>query len=163
MYSVFEDRTLRAKHLSKLEKAIHVAEEIVARMSRAERLASVTVKRDDGHLMACATNRRIIGYAVQDALSEAQQFDATTHVLQMEFSKIKWLWDGEAAAEAIGQACLNHQGPLKVTITDSICSYFGVDEIERITAKAFNYAQSLQTDHTSVAMPSTGVELESQV
>lgn len=62
-----------------------------------------------------------------------EEFDATDAVLLMEHERLVGLDDDDESSDEIGRAHVDWDGPFHVQITDSICRYFGVEEVSDVT------------------------------
>lgn len=65
-----------------------------------------------------------------------EEFDATDHILLMEPAAVRQLQDDRENTDCIGQAHVSWNGPHQVSIVDSICEFFGVDDVSEITDEA---------------------------
>jgi len=77
---------------------------------------------------------------------DIEKFDATSHVLNMGLSDIWELEDNQYSTDHIGEAYVEHNGPFEVEITESICEFFGVDNLEEITQNMIDEAKSLHVE-----------------
>jgi len=77
-----------------------------------------------------------------DALFLAEkEVDVTNAVLLLEHRAVLELQDASGQTDEIGFTHVDHSGPLEVYVTDSICSFFGVDALSDITSAAFAEAR----------------------
>lgn len=131
-------------------EAIAVAETVLDR-TRDDKRTTVTVENKDGYLLASVTNRRIEGrfykqhwggYNGDDAIDVGEEiFDATDAVLLMSHEALLEMHDNRDSSDRIGWEHVSWAGPRYVRIVDSICAYFGVDDIHHITPDAFEFAR----------------------
>lgn len=149
-YSVLQDGG-HYDDLDDLNTAINLAEELLGAVPQGEE-ATFTVENEDGKLLASATNRRIIGRFLKqqwggrkndDAIACGEEdFDATDAILLMDRKDLIELEDGSESTDRIGQDHISWHGPCEVTLTDSICEFFGVSSVEEITDEALAYARN---------------------
>lgn len=145
-YGVFQDGG-HYDHLDTLYEAIGLAEELLGGIPDGE-CSTFTVERD-GRLLASVTNRRITGTFHKEYWSagekaqecEALEFDATGHVLRMAGGELRALRDNRESSDAVGRAHVAWNGPFRVTLVDSVCAFFGVDDVEDITDEALAFAR----------------------
>ena len=145
-YGVFQDGG-RYDDLGTLCEAIGLAEELMGGIPVGE-CSTFTVERD-GRLLASVTNRRITGTfhkeywsAREEAVEcEALEFDATGHVLRMAGGELRALRDNRDSSDAVGQAHVAWNGPFRVTLVESVCEFFGVDDVADITDEALAFAR----------------------
>lgn len=107
------------------------------------------VSGDDPKLVASVTNRRIIGTFYKqfwggrkgdDALPcGEEEFDGTNEVLMADLERLHGIEDNSETTDEIGM--VEWSGPRYVEIVDSICRYFGVDDVEDITQEALEFAR----------------------
>lgn len=137
------------------------AEDLDAALTRANEIlsatdpatpATITVETPDGYLLASVSTRRIIGvfhkqrwegrkhdYAVPCG---STNFDATHTILQMEHRTLLALCDDDQSSDDVGLTYMTWEGPYYVTITQSICDFFGVNELDAITPEALAYSRT---------------------
>lgn len=70
-----------------------------------------------------------------------EEFDATDAVLLMEHDRLMELDDDDESSDEIGRAHVDWDGPFHVQITDSICRYFGVEEVSDVTPEMLELAR----------------------
>ncbi|HDR8994464.1 TPA: hypothetical protein QDB01_000341 [Burkholderia vietnamiensis] len=92
---------------------------------------------------------RIMGTYVQqvwirDNAEEVErvEFDATLHVLCMDYERLISVRDCDETSDAIGNAHVEWDGPHSVLIEDSIRAFFGVDSLSAITPAMHQAARS---------------------
>lgn len=114
--------------------------------------ATITVETPDGYLLASVSTRRIVGvfhkqrwegrkhdYAVPCGTAH---FDATHAILQMDHRTLLTLCDDDERSDDLGRNSVTWDGPCYVEITQSICDFFGVNELDAITPEALTYART---------------------
>ncbi|HEJ2342749.1 TPA: hypothetical protein ACWLUJ_005719 [Pseudomonas aeruginosa] len=130
-----------------LNYAIDLAEQHLA--ANNDDQTTFTVENQDGYMLACATNRRIIGtFSKQqwDGNDEANtveevEFDATDYVLLLTGEAIRALVDGRDSSDQVGLAHISWDGPFRVDVVDSITRFFGVASLQEITDESLAYAK----------------------
>lgn len=132
---------------SDLASAIDLAEVL---LGGATEETTFTVESASGHLMAALTNRRITGLFTKQAWGgkknktamfvSNEEFDATDHILSMQLEKLVEVKDDDQTSDKIGESHIKWDGPFRVEIEESICSYFGVDDVTQITKEALEFA-----------------------
>ena len=149
-YSVCQDGNIYAT----LEQAIAVAEELPAGSDSDEPSTFTVVDEHDPYLpvVASFTNRRITGGFVKQVWTgrkkdyaeevETVEFDATDHILLMEYERFTKIEDNDYESDEIGRDFVSWDGPCVVHIEESICEYFGVSEIRDITEALFNQVKA---------------------
>lgn len=75
-------------------------------------------------------------------LTGSIEFDATDAVLRMSADAIRRLEDHSESTDEIGRSCVEHDGPFEVDVTDSICSYFGIDDLSDLTEAHLDFVRS---------------------
>lgn len=116
--------------------------------------ATLTVEDEaaEREIIASISTNRIIGTYIKqqwggrkndNALTvEEVEFDGTDHILLMSLEEIHELWDSSEESDAIGMQHVSWNGPCEVTITQSICAYFGVTDVKEIHAENFAYVRN---------------------
>lgn len=134
--------------LKDLPHAVELAEELLGGVMP-EQLSTFTVVDEDGALKASVTNRRIIGTFFKQHWRDDNEpvdigrveFDATDAILLMTLVDLHALEDRDDSTDAIGGNHVQWAGPFEVEIVESICLYFGVDDLCAITDEALTYAR----------------------
>ena len=114
-----------------------------------ESKVTLSIRDENDYLLASITNRKIIGEFVKENWTDhdgvytvgTEEFDATSAVLHMDHSHLIEVYDKEETSVYIGRQHINWNGPCSVHITDNICRYFGVEDIEEITPEAIEFAR----------------------
>lgn len=111
-----------------------------------------TVEEEGGDAFASISNRRIVGTFLKQQWGGSkndqaypcgeEEFDATDYVLNMEYEDLVQVEDGDYSSDEIGKAHVEWDGPFEVSIEESICEYFGVGSIRRITKDNYVYVRS---------------------
>jgi hypothetical protein len=111
-----------------------------------------TVENESGAVLASASNRRIIGTFTKQQWGGRKNdtamfvgneaFDATNAILLMPHEKLIFLQDNSEESDSIGQDHIQWNGPCEVSITDSVCEFFGVGETESITKENLAYVRN---------------------
>lgn len=99
------------------------------------------------------TPRQIIGHMTKqqwggrkgdDAiLVGEEEFDATNAILLMPHGELIELQDSDDSTDQIGRDHVQWDGPCEVRIVDSICEYFGVEDLRELSVDAFEKAKEL--------------------
>jgi hypothetical protein len=74
-------------------------------------------------------------------LVEEKEVDVTHAILLLAHDFVIQLQDAFDQTDEIGMAHVDHSGPLEVYVTESICQFFGVEELGDITPAAFDEAR----------------------
>lgn len=111
----------------------------------------VTVQMTDGEgtLLAVRTNRRILAKCFKERVLEGDagcieqigdpvDFDVTCDVLSEGWVKIKEIEDRMSSSDWLKEGNVEHDGPFEIEVVQSICEFFGVEDISEITEAAFN-------------------------
>lgn len=132
------------------EQAV-TAIQTLLKLHSAELPATFSIENEGGDLCASVTNRRITGKFTKqvwggrkgnDACEVGgEEFDATDFVLLMSHDDLLTLQDRRETTDWVGSAHVDWDGPFEVSVTGSICSYFGVERIEEITSEALAFAR----------------------
>lgn len=148
-YSLYQDRGFYAD-FKNLNEATDCAEVL---LGGCEEPTTFTIENEDRYIIASLTNRRIIGEFVKQVLIgrkkdyeeeiERVEFDATDHILLMNYDQLIELTDNSVKSDDIGTSHVSWNGPYCVHITDSICEYFDVNEVRNITPEQFAFARQL--------------------
>lgn len=137
------------------------AEDLTVAITRAEMIlqqcdpktpGTVSVQNRDGYLLAALSTGRIIGRFLQQQWEGPKHdyatpcgnvaFDATDEILLMTHHELIALQDNDESTDTIGRNYVAWDGPCSVDITESICAFFGVFDIEDITPEALTYARN---------------------
>ncbi len=157
MYSVFQD----FGHYSDfplLHEATSTIEGLIGLVEEGYE-STFTVEDANGRVLASITNRRIIGRITKqswggrkgdDAIFVAEEdFDATDAILLMDYDDLIKIEDNDESSDSIGTDHVSWSGPHEVRITDSICAFFGVNEIDEITRENFEYVRAERNPQAS--------------
>jgi hypothetical protein len=150
MYTIYQNGG-KYDQIQDLNTAIDLANEFIGNIDPSEP-TTFTVEDNERRVLASVTNRRIIGtfhkqqwelprqkYAIDCG---EEEFDATNDILLMQHESLLYLTDQSEKSDAIGQNHVQWDGPCYVHITESICEYFGVSDIEDITPENLAHARS---------------------
>jgi hypothetical protein len=74
-------------------------------------------------------------------VADSIEFDATAHILRMDYEDLQALRDDEEQAGRIGYEHVTWDGPCAVYIVDNICRYFAVDSLDEITEEHFAFVK----------------------
>lgn len=152
-YTIERDQLVVDKVLG-LQAAIERAEELLKALPEGE-AATFAVLQSGAHLVAFITNRRIEGLFTKQvwggrkndlAIFEGdEKFDGTDAILLLDRDEILSLEDHELSTDEIGVQHIQWDGPFEVSITSSICDFFGVEDLEDITEEAVDFAKQRYT------------------
>lgn len=134
-----------------LQEAIELAEVLLGGLPEGEE-ATFSVHDKEFMLMAAVTNRRIIGTFFKqrwggrkndDAIPSGEEsFDATNSVLLLDHEKLIELHNDFELTDSIGRNYIDWDGPFEVALSDAVCEFFGVADIEEITPEALAFVRS---------------------
>lgn len=137
--------------LPELQTAIDLAEELLGGVAEGE-LTTFTVESENGTVLAAVSNRRIIGTITKqrwggrkddEAINCGEEdFDATDAILLLPYSDLVELEDNSEETDSIGTNHVSWDGPHSVSITDSICHFFGVTDVEDITEENLSFVRN---------------------
>lgn len=139
------------EYTSSKEKATERIQELLAESKHSMSLLTFSVVAYDDETQASVTNRRILGIFHKqqwggergdDLIScGTTSFDATDAILLMTYQSLMKMEDNEDSSDEIGHHHVDWDGPCYVDIVDSVCAYFGVDDIKDITPEHFAFVQ----------------------
>jgi hypothetical protein len=148
-YGVQQDKGYYTK-IEGLNEAIRIAEELLGELPAGDE-STFTVEDESGYLLASVTNRHIVGsfnkqqwggHKGDDAIYIGEEsFDATAAILLLEHKDLVCMKDQSESTDDIGREHIDWSGPCYVHIEDSICAYFGVDDLQEITPEALSFAR----------------------
>lgn len=147
-YNLYQDAGLYDS-FDDLNRAIDLAESL---LKSTEGETTFTVQDLDGQVIASFSNRRITGSFVKqkwtgrDGREMAQvfseeEFDATDHILLMDYDYFKKIKDGDDSSDEVGNQFIQWDGPFDVNIHSSIEDYFGIAP-EEVTRQHFEFVKN---------------------
>ena len=71
-----------------------------------------------------------------------EEFDATTAVLLLPLDELVELEDNSESTDDLGRDHVSWEGPCYVRLTDSVCDFFGVTDVEEITLDLLEKARA---------------------
>ena len=71
-----------------------------------------------------------------------ESFDATDLILAMDVTAIKKLNDSDETTDTIGLGFIHHDGPFEVYIVEGICRFFGIQDLDDLTAQMLEDART---------------------
>ena len=111
----------------------------------------VTLQMTDGEgtLLAVRTNRKIMATCFKqrwvgaanarlEPVGEPVQFDVTRDILSFGFSNLADISDRSQWSDWLMDGNVDHDGPFEIEVVQSICEFFGVEDVSQITEAAFN-------------------------
>jgi len=137
--------------LPTLKEATDLAEALLGEADNEEE-TTITVENEAHEVVASVSNRRITGIFCKqqwggrkgdDALPCGEEvFDATNAILQLDHADLVEMEDNSEQSDTIGFAHISWNGPCSVRLSDSICSFFGVTDVEDITPDNLAYVRT---------------------
>lgn len=138
----------RSTNLDDLQKA---AERIMETLGENEQMTLYIV--DEHNLpIRFSTNARMVGtYRKQQWTSNdyailvaEDSFDATDAILNLPLTEIHELSDDSEDTDRIGNMHIDWRGPHSVWLTESVCAYFDVDDLEEIGQAHLDAARAFE-------------------
>lgn len=133
--------------LSRQQDAVNHAEKLLADLKDGE-LSTFTIEDANGHLLATVTNRDITGRFIKQQWFDdyacdvgEESFEATNYILQMSLDDVRALTDSSQQSADVGQVFVQWDGLFQVILAEEVKSFFGVDDLEKITAEALQFAK----------------------
>ena len=158
MFFVMENGGLYSEFVT-LEAAVDMAEMVFGYVDP-QGEATVSVENAEGECVAVFTNRKIIGSFTKQAWGGrkgddaiyvgTEEFDATDHVLLLDHAELVALVDGGERTDEVGLAHFDWRGPSETAVCESICDYFGVQELEQISPEALSFARARRSPKPAV-------------